>query len=232
MNYIWDILIKAEEQGIRKSDIKFKNADICSPYMETSFSCLNTSFLNKDIPIEVNPCYRYFKIFRELFDINLQEDKEIRDVLLDILLHFLGELDLKSGIVKEEFIKLFLLRDIENRVYGHELAENIKEFEKRELDTILNGILTLSKAGSSLFLFTKIIKNIFNSSIVYMNKNINKTLYIYLGVEKTKENISRISTVINTFLPINVSVKLFWDIHFGIIGIEDTMMINEIVVVE
>ena len=73
MNYIWDILIKAEEQGIRKSDIKFKNADICSPYMETSFSCLNTSFLNKDIPIEVNPCYRYFKIFRELFDINLQK---------------------------------------------------------------------------------------------------------------------------------------------------------------
>lgn len=232
MNYIWDILIRAQDQGIKKENIKFKNAEVCSPYMETSFAYLNVSNLPENMEIEVNPNYRFYEIFKDLFNINIVEDKEIREATLDIILHYLGEIDLKSGVCKEEFHKMFLYRDILNEIYGEELAKNIKEFNKKELDVFLNGLLTLTKTGSSILLLNKIIKIVFNKSIVYMNKGSNKALYIYLGVKKTKENIKKINAIIDTFLPINISSKLFWNMHFGIIGIDNTMMIDEIVIVD
>lgn len=232
MNYIWDILIRAQEQGLDKEKIKFINAEVCSPYMETSFEYLNVSSVPEDMEVEVNPNYRFYEIFKDLFNINVVEDKEIREATLDIILHYLGEIDLRSGICKEEFHKMFLYKDILDEVYGEELAKNIKEFDKKELDIFLNGLLTLTKTGSSILLFNKVIKNIFKKSIVYMNKDSSKALYIYLGVKKTKENVKRINAIIDTFLPINICSKLFWNMHFGIIGIENTMVIDEIVMVD
>lgn len=232
MNYIWDILIRAQNQGIKKDKLKFINADVSSPYMETSFAYLNNTIIPKGLEIEVNPNYRFHEIFKELFNINIQEDRQIRDVILDIILHYLGEVDLMSGLSKEEFYKIFIYRDIVNKIYGEELAENIKYLNKEELDVVLNGFLSLIKTGTSMILFNKIIKNIFSNSTVYISQDVNKSLYIYLGVRKTKENIGKINAIINTFLPIDFSIKLFWNMHFAIIGIEDTMFIDKIVMVE
>ena len=41
MNYIWNILINAEQRGLDRRNITFKEAEIYSPYMEMAFENIN-----------------------------------------------------------------------------------------------------------------------------------------------------------------------------------------------
>lgn len=232
MNYIWEILLKADEQNVPRKSLKFVQAKIHSPYMELAFENLNLGSLPEDNVIEVNECYRFYEIFKDLFNINVQENKELREVLLDILLHYLGEMDLKSGLSKAEFYKIFLIRDIVNGAFGDKLAKNINCLKKEELDAFLNGLITLYKTGVSLQLFNKTLRNIFEKSIVCSNKENPKRIYIYLDEEKTKKSEKKIDIIVDTFLYINMKPFIFWKQHFGIIGLDSTMKINETVMVE
>lgn len=232
MNYIWEMLLKADEENIPREDIKFVQADICSPYMEIAFNDLNSTSMPEDNIVEVNEYYRFYEIFKDLFNINFQESRELRQVLLDILLHYLGELDLKQGLNKGEIYKKFLYKDILNDVFGDKLAKNIIYFEKEEIDILLNGVITVYETGISIQLFKKVLKEIFKSSIVYSSKENEKNIYIYLDERKKVELENKVSAILETFLPINMKPLIFWDKHFGIIGLNNTMKINETVMVE
>lgn len=232
MNYIYDIFIKAIEENISIEKIKFKQAEIYSPYMELSISNINSNRLPQDEYIEINAFYRFQEIFQELFNINFKENTELKNVLFDILIHYLCELDLKQGLNKNEFYKKFLFEDIINNVYGEELAKNIIYFNKEEKDIFLNSFITLYKTGTSLQLFNKILSKIFKDSTVYLNKENPKDLYIYLGKYKDEVLKGKINAIIDTFLPISMKIHLFWDKHFGILGSDNTMKINDIVMIE
>lgn len=232
MNYIWEVLLKADEENISREEIKFVKPEICSPYMEISLDELNSTSLPESRSIEVNECYRFYEIFKDLFNINLEESRELREVLLDIILHYLGELDLKKGLSKKEFYKKFLFKDMLNKVFGEKLAENILYFEKEELDILLSGFITLYKTGISIELFKKVLKKIFKNSIVYISKEKPKDIYIYLDEKKEKHLKNKVKVIVETFLPINMKPLIFWDKHFGIIGFNNTMKINETVMVE
>ncbi|AGF55350.1 hypothetical protein B0P06_000562 [Clostridium saccharoperbutylacetonicum] len=232
MNYIWEALLKADKEKIPRGDIKFIPAEIYSPYIEVALEHLNSVSLPEDKVIEVNQYYRFYEVFKDLFNINVQESREFREVLLDILLHYLGELDLKQGLNKTEIYKRFLYKDILNEVYGEKLAKDIRSFDNKERDVLLNGFVTLYKTGTSIQLLKKIIKEIFKNSIVYLNKDKPKSIYIYLDEVKEKKLENKIEVVLETFLPINMEPFIFWDKHFGIIGLDYTMRINEIVMVE
>ncbi|MBU3108001.1 hypothetical protein [Clostridium gasigenes] len=232
MNYIWDILLNADKQKVDREKIKFIKSEICSPYMEIAFEDLNATLLPEDKVIEVNECYRFYEIFKDLFNINVEESREFRDVLLDILLHYLGELDLKRGLCKTEFYSFFLLKDILDKVFGDKLAKNILSFEKEELDILLNGLITLYKTGVSIQLFNKILRKIFINSIVYSNREKPKDIYIYLNEIRTKELENKIDFILDTFLSIEMKPLIFWNQHFGILGLNSTMKNDEIVMVE
>ncbi|NFI94315.1 hypothetical protein FC961_07950 [Clostridium botulinum] len=232
MNYIYDIFIKAIEENAQTEEIKFKQAKVYSPYMELAIQNINTSKLPQSEYIEINALYRFQEIFEELFDINFKENTELKDVLFDILIHYLCELDLKQGLNKNELYKKFLFKDVINNVYGEELAKDILCFNKEETDVFLNSFITLYKTGTSLQLFNKILAKIFRHSIVYLNKESSKDIYIYLSEVEDKILKGKINAIINTFLPINMNVYLFWDKHFGILGSDNTMKIDDIVMIE
>lgn len=232
MNYIWEALLKADKENINRRNIKFKKAEVCSPYMEMSLEDINMSLLPEENSIEVNVYYRFYEIFKELCDINFTESSELRDTLLDIVLHYLGELDLKEGICKEEFQKRFLLKDINEGVYGDSLKQNIESFEKDDLNVFLSSLITLYKTGTSLQLFNKVLRNIFKKSIIYISQDKPKDIYIYLDEIKDKNLERKIEAILDTFLPINMNSFIFWDKHFGIIGIDKSMKLDEIVMVE
>ena len=126
MSYIWKSLLKAEDEGVSKNKIEFVKGQVLSPYMEVLFDDLNAKNLPEDMKIEVNIYYRFYKIFKDLFKANYIEDIELREVLLDILLHFLGELDLKTGECRKELYKGFIYKDMMNGVFGKNLSINIK----------------------------------------------------------------------------------------------------------
>ncbi|AOR23475.1 hypothetical protein [Clostridium taeniosporum] len=232
MNYIYDIFIKAIEEDTSIETIKFKQADIYSPYMELSIENINSNKLPQDEYVEINAFYRFQEIFEELLDINFKENTELKNVLFDILIHYLCELDLKQGLNKSEFYKKFLYKDIINNVYGEDLAKNVLCFSKKEKDIFLNSFITLYKTGTSLQLFNNTLAKIFKNSMVYLNKENPKDIYIYLDECKTKILKGRINAIIDTFLPINMKIYLFWNKHFGILGSNNTMKINDIVMIE
>lgn len=232
MNYIGDILLEADKENIERNKVKFVPAKVFSPYIEILFENINETSLPDNNIIEVNQYYRFEEIFKELFDINVKENYEFREVTFDILIHYLGELDLKMGFCKEEFYKKFLLRDILNNVYGESLAKNIHFFNKEELDSLLSGLICLYKTGTSIKLFTSILKKIFKNSTVYISKDRPKDIYIYLNEIKNQKLEYKINEIIDTFLPINIRNLVFWNKHFGIIGENRTMKLNNIVMVK
>jgi len=68
MNYIWDHAIKALQQGVDQDDIFYRYGQPFSPYMELSFIDINET--KPQIEVEINPYYRYYSIFKELFEPN------------------------------------------------------------------------------------------------------------------------------------------------------------------
>ena len=78
--------------------------------------------------------------------------------------------------------------------------------------------------------FKKSIKKIFKDSIIYDNLSSDTNLVIYLKYMKTEENIKKVEFLKEIFLPIGLELDLFWEYHFGVIGVEITMRIGEIAV--
>ncbi|GCD08525.1 hypothetical protein [Clostridium tagluense] len=122
------------------------------------------------------------------------------------------------------------MKDIQNGVFGSGISESISEFNKEEIDCLLSGIITLYVTGVSLHLFNKVIRKIFKNNMVYINNDNNKVLLIYLGEVKTQKLKRKIDTIINLFLPINMNITIYWDKHFGIIGLGKTMRLDEMVI--
>lgn len=230
MNYIWDILLKAHKQKVQRENIRFVPAKVYSPYMEISFENLNTVSLEENTVIEINPYYRFHEIFKDLLDVNVDESLNFREELFNIIVHYLAELDLKQGLCKQEFYKKFIMQDICKNVYGKQIAEDIEEFSHDELECILSGLITLYITGTSLQLFKKVMRKVFKNNSVYINQDDAKKLMVYLGEFKTEKVKKKIYTIIDLFIPINTEVDIYWDKHFGIIGVDNTMRINEIVI--
>ena len=232
MNYIWNILQQAEKEGIDKGNIIFKVAEIYSPYMEIALEDINISSLMDETNIEVNLWYRFYDIFKDLFNVNIKDNLELREVLLDILLHFLGEIDLSRGICKNYIYKQCLLREIQGGIYGGKLKENIIVFSTEELDCYLDGLINLYSCNISLHLFKKILGKIFKNNIVYTNKSKPKEMYIYIAKDKNNNSDLKLSILLDTFLPTNMNTIVFWNKHFGILGVDKTMKIDKISLVE
>lgn len=226
MNYIWDLVIKAKEAGIDPAHITFKPAEVYSPYMELSQQDLNGSVIPS--VVEVNPYYRFYDIFRDLFDINLVEDAQLRETLFDIIIHFLAELDLMQGMNKREYYIAFVLRDIEAGLYGMGVKRQLALFTKEEQEVIAEGILRMYDTGDSLQLLKKVIRSIFPRSTIYVNSEEKDEMLFYIGRKKTEHSSGKLQLLMTLFLPVSFQTQVYWDCHFGIIEADDTMIQDHI----
>ena len=75
MQYIWEVVLAAEKNGIREADLRYEVAEVRSPYLEVSFYDLNTQTVEQTA-VEVNPFYRFFDIFSGVLDINQNMEKQ------------------------------------------------------------------------------------------------------------------------------------------------------------
>ncbi|SCZ09488.1 hypothetical protein SAMN02787079_04282 [Lysinibacillus sp. TC-37] len=226
MNYIWDLLIQAEEEGFLTKDIYFHLAKIYSPYMELSPQLLNSQAIEQHV--EVNPYYRYFDIFKDLFHPDHTTDEAFRDALLDITLHFLAEIDRMQGLNKKEYYIRFMMRDIEANVFGKLVRDKIKSFSKKEQEIIALNMLRLYQTGEALYLIKDTLKNIFRNCFIYVKSEENDELLLYIHQKKTIENINKVQLIQEIFLPIGFQMEVYWQYHFGIIDVEETMMLDRI----
>lgn len=228
MDYIWDVLIKAKNEGIDLENVRFCFAAGFSPYMELSDSCINFSDVDKDI--EINPYYRFFDIFKDLFEANYYKNEELRDVLFDLVVHFLGELDLNRGMDRNEYHKWFFYRELTEGGFGQKAKEDIEYFSINEKNVLIRNLYRLYITGDHIFYLKNTIKNIFKGSIVYLNKLDKNEFLVYIRQIDSSENLKKMELIEDLFLPINFTIKTYWKFHFGIIDVAETMRIGSIAI--
>ena len=227
MNYTWEVAIKADKNKIEREKLKYITTRNGSPYIEVSFENINERNIEEHT-IEVNPLYRFQKVFMNLFDINLEKYKEMREYFFDIFIQYMIQIDLRQGYSKKEYYYKFILKEILNKFYSEQNIEAIKHFNKDEVYLIFCFVIRLYNCGSSLFLFKQIMRGLYKNSIVYASNDYVDEYLIYIGKKETKEERKKINFIVGMFLPINFKIHLFLENHFGIIGIDETMEIDEI----
>ncbi len=227
MNYTWQIALWAFEQEMPFDDVRFINTRSANPYVEVSFDDINRTELADD-PVEVNLLYRYGPIFAELIDVNDPQYPEVKAALIDLLVHYLTLLDLRQGLSRHEFYLKFLRRDIESGLFGKELAETLGSFEKWKRKYVFNSMLKLYVNGPSLLLLKTLLKAIFPKSISYLSSDKEKRLLLYIGEKQTERFTQQMCFITEMFVPVDYTVNLFWLDHFGIIGVGQTMLPEEI----
>jgi hypothetical protein len=226
MNYIWDLIVKAKNEDIDLKEIEFRLANSYSPYMELSNQEINFSEIESEI--EINPYYRFLEIFKSLFLPNYNKYEELRNNILDIMIHFLTEIDIYQGMDKVEYHKKFIYEEIKNGYFGDIVKKGIENLDFKEKNILLRNIYKFYNTGNHIYHLKETIKQIFENSIVYVNNdNINEIL-IYISQFQTQENLIKLKLIKKLFLPLNFKVKAYWGKHFGIIGVIETMKIGEI----
>ncbi|MEK4114938.1 iron-dependent peroxidase [Paenibacillus sp. FSL W8-0919] len=223
VNYIWDFMIEAERSGWEKRDVVFEAARIFSPYMELSPYELNASIEQR---VEMNPLYRFDDILGGLADMNLDADTELREALFDIVVHFLADIDRMQGMNRREFYIQFVLRDIREGRFGKRIQEHIQLFGREEQEWIARNVLQLHETGEALHWYKDTLRMAFPSCIVYSNCETQDEIIAVLGVSETPEGRCRADLIRDLFLPLRFHLELYWERHFGIIGIGDTMAIG------
>jgi len=228
MNLVWEVLLKAKEQGIDLHTIQFLPDFGGSPYRETVFEDINLAEL-LDNQIGVNPLYRFAHIFGSLLDINESRYSQLREVMFDVFIHYQGQLDLRQGLTKSEYYIRAILRDLLGGVYGEKAKEAITLCSNTEVKSILYGMLTMFRCGNSIELFRKVMRAIYAKGIVYRNRDIYRELLIYLPQRRNDVDEQKLSFLIHMFLDVNYKVYVFWGHHFGVIGLEETLKFEEMI---
>ena len=226
MDYIWDIIIKAKNEGMNLGDIKFKLASSYSPYMELSNIDLNFEAVENEV--EINPYYRFFEIFKNLFLPDEDQYQELRETLLDIIIHFLGQTDLKQGMDRVEHHKSFIYREIKNGCFGENIKNGINLFSIEEKNILLQNIYQFYLTGNHIYYLKDTMKKIFKGSIIYLNQEFTNEILLYIKQSQTRENEKKLQVIKELFLPVNFDILVYWEYHFGILGVNRTMRIDKI----
>lgn len=225
--YIWQILQEAQHNGVEHNNIKFEASNNLSPYVET-FTQFKTEGISEDsiISIEVNLLHRFSKFFNNL-NKNCN-DETVKDIITDLILHFLGTLDLKNGLNKNSIYEGMLYDDILEGAFGKEISKKIKVFYESEKSILLQYIVDLYMNGNGEKSFLKVVEGIFNNVLFYKRQDRKNEFILFIDVDRSQEAEEKLEVIEKIFFPFDKKLDIVWKHHFGIIGIEETMKIDEI----
>ena len=227
MNFIWDIALRAQKDGLFLEDLFFKPSDAPSPCYEQSLRYINQSVVEEP-DVEINPLMRFSEIFQYLLhpDVIDYLEKDNRQFILyafDTIVHILTEVDLCHGMTRREFYVRRIRKEIREGVYGPELQDAYGAMTREEQLAVADEMLNITKMGSGIESFCRVVSQIFPGSYIYQVRKHPKTIYVYLDRAKTVLLEKKWNCVRDAFLPIDTDIRVFWDLHFGILGIDATM---------
>lgn len=229
MNYAWEAVLMAEKEKRGRDEMRFVEASVPSPYIEISVTDLNLESIEED-RIEINPLYRFGDVFGRLFDRNVEEMVQTREVFFDVCMHYIVQLDLREGLSREDYYYSLIEDDMESGRYGAEAKERFGLFDKDERKVMVRSYLRLLKTGNYLEEFRKVVTKLYSRAHIYENNETAYELLVYLGREETEAERKRAAFLREMFLPMQETVYFFYANHFGIIGVDETMAADEMVV--
>lgn len=227
MNFIWDIVIKAQNQGIEEQNLFFCPARECSPWYEQSFPVINDNEIEES-EIEYNALYRFDALFHDLLRDDFDECLEFQAKLFDAVSHLLVQIDLHHGLSKREYYIRRLLREMENGSFGSSVANHVKAVEQKKRERLSALALTQFQTGSNLLLFRRAVLVLFPDALLYQERPNPKCILLYVGQTRDIRLEHSIQFIEELFLPVNFRLRVFWKHHFGVLGIDAIMQVDKI----
>ena len=229
MNFLWDIALKAQQQGKKEEELLFCQAREYSPFYEQAFSYLNETKVEEAV-IELNLLVRFAEIFQYILAEDNRQYPQFEKYLIDAALHMILHADIYHGVSKRDIYIRKLTQEIENGTYWKRAAEEFKliPFEKRS--RIATLVLNQIQTGASVMTFRRALLVLFPNAVLYQIKEDRKKLLLYLKMDKNKTDERMLQLIEDMFLPVSYHLRVFWKYHFGIIGVDDTMKIDEIAI--
>jgi hypothetical protein len=102
-------------------------------------------------------------------------------------------------------------------------------FSTKQAQYVLNGLMRVYRVGTSVKLLAQLLRELYPNSITYFDSHKGCELLIYIGMKKTQRLAAQMDLICDLFIPADYEVKLFWDKHFGLISVDETMRIGEFV---
>lgn len=223
----YEYILYAKENGMREADITFVPAESFSPYIECQSDVINQINILESKKIEVNPFYRYEQVFAELLAVDSENImNEIKGFIFDFWIHEIYKIERLSGMTRKSFEKSYLINEIANGLLGTKVKREFELFDNEEKTALIYQIIHLYSGGDSRVLFCSALKAFLTNIFVY-TLNEDKIL-LFVGEKESTILRKKISFTKDIFLPIEMQVDIFWDRHFGVFEVEETMVLDEI----
>ena len=230
MTYVWEVLVKADDQGFPRNRLRFSPAILPSPYTEVAFEELNRDYVSEE-PIEINTDYWHGAIFGHLTGgSGFIDYQELKSTLFDILMHSVAETNMLEGLCKNEYHGLLLKRDLEGGIFGQEKRDVFATFARWQSRHIISSMVRLYQIGPSVALFKAVMRGAYPRSIIYLDKARGRELLVYIGKKETPELRQQVNFLLSMFVTFDFVTHLFWDLHFGHMGVDETLELDEFVI--
>jgi hypothetical protein len=230
MNYVWEAALAAIGAGVSPDELRFRPAARPSPYLEVNLPDLNGEALPTP-DVEINALYRFADTFAGLIDTTGGSETEPRRALFNVAFHSILDGELMAGMSRWEYQRRFLAGDLADGVFGEKVREAMPFFDKREARLVMGTLLRQYRQGFSTRLLTGLLRELYPDSITYLYTDERKSLLIYLGREKTERLERQLGAIQDLLIPLGYEARLFWERHFGIIGVDETMIPGEIILI-
>lgn len=208
MDYVWEQVL-----GKDLNCISFKQADVFSPYFETTGKEQTTSQ-----SIEYNGMYRYGDIFERLYENKAHISDETRAICFDVITHLLVQLDLLKGMSHKEYERYWYRKKILSGSYGVDIADLYKLLRRNQQYLIAFYMQKMNRNGPCTQIFAKAVIDLLGQGVVYSSRIRDKQLYIYVGRKKNKKDEQIVLLAENLFLPLDYKSEIFWNHHFGVLN--------------
>lgn len=228
MTYAWEAALSADRSGIPREQVRYIPVQDGSPYTEV----VQEIFNNREVEgqeVGINPLYRFSREFAEIFDRNLIEYENTRRIFFDICMQYEIRQDLRQGMSRQDYIQRFLVKDLMEGALGSNGRRILCSIKRERLKEFLCLILKLYQCGESIHLFREAVRCIYPDSLVYTSNEMMWQVLIFVGRKETMEEWERLVFLQGMFLPVHYEVYLFWEHHFGIVDVEETMVLGEMV---
>ncbi len=231
MNFMWDMALRAYEQGMEEEKLLFVQAKEYSPFFEQSFPCINERHVETEV-IELNLLYRFADIFQEILapeSLGLEDGEyaQFCRYFIDAALHAILYTDLRHGLTRRELYIHKILEELKNGTFWRGMMADFDMIERAKQGRFAALVLRQMETGSSLQIFRKGVLILYPDAMLYQIKKEPKKLLLYIRNPKTEREEHQLQFVQDMFLPVGFTLRVFWQYHFGIIGAEGTMKLDE-----
>lgn len=216
---VWEFLGKSDIGKIR-----FRQPEEFSPYSEW---LSDEQLLQKsNVTLEYNCFYRYEEVFQSLIYADIPS--QVRQYFIDVLLHYLMQMEFCLGITSEEYQIQYYRNMLERGEYGQNIKAAFELLCREQKHFVARSLYRQSQVLESKLLYAKVMTTLFDPCAVYESKLRKNELLVYMPrkCEGSKKQTAKMAEEL--FLPISYEVRIFNGRHPGILDEEETMQIDKI----